>query len=88
MAGRSLGEADHGHGGGTQTLRTAAVFIVLAAGLLGGLPPLFIKVRKTDLVGKCHCTPLLIKVAFIEPSHIHGHLVAGPMLRFEERACV
>lgn len=40
LKGESKGERDH-----TQTLRIVSVFVILAAGLIGGLPPLFLKVR-------------------------------------------
>ena len=48
---------DHAHeeGDSTLSLRVAAVFIILAAGLLGSLPPLYAKVGVCGCDAACSC---------------------------------
>ena len=52
----------------TQTLRIVSIFVILAAGLLGGLPPLFIKVGGTR---RAH--------GYLPPSDIRARLVPAPL---------
>ncbi len=54
-AGETEGEHDdhdeEGHGS-TQTIRIIAIFVILASGLIGGLPPLFMKVLRGGALPK------------------------------------